>query len=373
MLFQEPVKQLMQRQIDCDVLPADRVLRSSVIRGELAVHEERYRCLIVPYAEALPIELIAKLSELAESGLQVVFVDALPQRVSQAVPYAEPLRRLEDQAKVAVVPLLRLAETLRDWGMYELEASERQPYLRAYQYRHDRLETVMLFNEHPEETLNTRVILPGEGVWLRYDAFGNTLERIGEGRNYAHALTLRAYESAVLLRIPSGDEANYPIGPGKTAPASETASRLIEPTEWHVSLATAQDYPVFKPWGTLTSLRNISSRDLLPRFSGTMKYECQVRDEEAAGSVWLDLGQVYETAQVWINGREAGVRLCAPYVWDISEFWQQGANELTVEVTNTLVKDQQDWFSKFVQQEPSGLLGPVRLLRPSTISAGSGE
>jgi hypothetical protein len=104
-----------------------------------------------------------------------------------------------------------------------------------------------------------------------------------------------------------------------------------------------------------------------------MKYECQVRDEEATDSVWLDLGRVYETAQVWINGREAGVRLCAPYVWDISEFWQQGANVLTVEVTNTLVKDQQDWFSKFVQQEPSGLLGPVRLLRPSTISEGSGE
>ncbi|WP_391572623.1 glycosylhydrolase-like jelly roll fold domain-containing protein [Cohnella sp.] len=373
MLFQEPVKQLMQNQIDCDVLPADVLLRSSVMEGELAVHEERYRCLIVPYAEALPIELIAKLSELAESGLRVVFVDSLPKRASQVVPYAEPLRRLEDQAKISVVPLLHLADALRDWGMYELETSDRQPYLRTYQYRHDRLEVVMLFNEHPEETLNTRVILPGEGAWLRYDAFGNTLGRVGEGRHYTYDLTLSAYESAVLLRIPPDDEDKYPVRKGKTAPTLEATSRLIEPTEWRVSLATAQDYPEFKLWGTLTSLRNLGSRELLPRFSGTMKYECQVQDEEAADSVWLDLGRAYETAQVWVNGREAGVRLCAPYVWDISELWRQGTNELTVEVTNTLAKDQQDWFSKFVQQEPSGLLGPVRLLRQSAISAESGN
>ncbi len=231
----------------------------------------------------------------------------------------------------------------------------------------------MLFNEHPEETLNTRVILPGVGAWLRYDAFGNTLDRVGEGRHYAYDLTLSAYESAVLLRIPPNDEEMYPVRKGKTAPTLEATSRLIEPTEWRVSLATAQDYPEFKLWGTLTSLRNLGSRELLPRFSGTMKYECQVQDEEAADSVWLDLGRAYETAQVWVNGREAGVRLCAPYVWDISELWRQGTNELTVEVTNTLAKDQQDWFSKFVQQEPSGLLGPVRLLRQSAISAESGN
>lgn len=120
----------------------------------------------------------------------------------------------------------------------------------------------------------------------------------------------------------------------------------------------------------------MSSRDLLPRFSGTMKYECVVTGEltgEITDPIWLDLGQVYEIAQVWVNGQDVGVKLCAPYVWNIACYWKQGENEVTIEVTNTLAKNQQDWFSKFVQQEPSGLLGPVNIIGSSAISQGSGE
>ena len=46
----------------------------------------------------------------------------------------------------------------------------------------------------------------------------------------------------------------------------------------------------------------------------------------------------------------------------IGKLLRAGANTLVVEVTNTLVKQQRDFFSRFAQQEPSGLLGPVRLL-----------
>ncbi len=38
-----------------------------------------------------------------------------------------------------------------------------------------------------------------------------------------------------------------------------------------------------------------------------------------------------------------------------------GANTLVVEVTNTLVKDQNDFLSRYLPQEPSGLLGPVQV------------
>ncbi|WP_164523083.1 glycosylhydrolase-like jelly roll fold domain-containing protein [Paenibacillus baekrokdamisoli] len=365
MLFQEPVKQLMQNQIDCDVVPADVLLTSAAPDGELTIHKEQYRCLIIPYAEALPIELVVKLTELAASGLPIVFIDALPTRVSQSVPYSQEIEQLAAQSNISVVPLVKLADTLREWGMFELATTDWQPYLRTYQYRHDQLETVMLFNEHPTGVLETSISLPGEGVWMRYDAFGNTLDLVGEGDNFVLDLRLSAYESAILLRIPAGNEASLPIRNGKARPASGAASRLVEPTEWQVSLATADKYPTFEHWGALTSLRNMSARDLLPRFSGTIKYECQIQDEAMSGPLWLDLGKVYETAEVWVNGQKAGVKLCAPYVWDISEYWKLGTNVLTIEVTNTLVKDQQDWFSKFVQQEPSGLLGPVKLIGPS--------
>jgi hypothetical protein len=70
---------------------------------------------------------------------------------------------------------------------------------------------------------------------------------------------------------------------------------------------------------------------------------------------------VYETAELWVNGEPAGVRICPPYRFDIGGLLRPGANRLRVEVTNTLVKQHPDFFSRYAPQEPSGLLGPVRL------------
>ncbi|MCR8632217.1 hypothetical protein NV381_13475 [Paenibacillus sp. N5-1-1-5] len=77
--------------------------------------------------------------------------------------------------------------------------------------------------------------------------------------------------------------------------------------------------------------------------------------------IQLDLGEVYETAEVWLNGKQAGVRICPPYCLEINGLIKKGNNKLAVEVTNTLVKDQRDFLSSFAQQEPSGLLGPVKV------------
>ena len=79
-------------------------------------------------------------------------------------------------------------------------------------------------------------------------------------------------------------------------------------------------------------------------------------------NVLLDLGEAYETAEVWMNGQAVGICICPPYRYEVGEYLHSGKNTLTAEVTNTLVKDQRDFLSRFAQQEPSGLLGPVRLL-----------
>jgi hypothetical protein len=63
-----------------------------------------------------------------------------------------------------------------------------------------------------------------------------------------------------------------------------------------------------------------------------------------------------------MNDGTAGVRISTPYRFNISNLIEQGSNSLIIEVTNTLVKDQRDPFSLLAQQEPSGLLGPVRIL-----------
>ena len=75
----------------------------------------------------------------------------------------------------------------------------------------------------------------------------------------------------------------------------------------------------------------------------------------------LDLGEVYETVHLFVNGEDAGVRVAPPYQFDISKWARKGENHLTVEVVNTLANRQRDFFSMTMPIEPSGLIGPVNI------------
>ena len=117
------------------------------------------------------------------------------------------------------------------------------------------------------------------------------------------------------------------------------------------------EYTYYK---TTSRLCNITGKNELPRFSGNIKYEGEFELEEA-GKYHLDLGQVGEAAEVFVNGKSAGCRLISPYSFDISNLLQVGKNELTVSVSNHNGYKKQDSFSQYLLFEPSGLLGPVML------------
>ncbi|MCZ8513730.1 glycosyl hydrolase [Paenibacillus filicis] len=95
--------------------------------------------------------------------------------------------------------------------------------------------------------------------------------------------------------------------------------------------------------------------------SGTAVYSCRFELEtvEAGRPLTLDLGDVHEIAEVRINGQAAGVAMWHPYTVRIDHLVKQGANELSVAVTNSLA-NRMDGAAL-----PSGLIGPVRLLEHS--------
>ena len=74
----------------------------------------------------------------------------------------------------------------------------------------------------------------------------------------------------------------------------------------------------------------------------------------------LDLGEVNETAEAWLDGRPLGVRLVPPYRFCTGDL-AAGTHELTVEVINTVDHKMCDYFSMSEPTEPSGLIGPVTL------------
>lgn len=114
-------------------------------------------------------------------------------------------------------------------------------------------------------------------------------------------------------------------------------------------------------------------------FSGAATYSTVFQAPSAdEGRVILDLGEVREIAEVRLNGRAVGGRWTAPFRLDVTEALQPGENRLEVEVANywhnRLIGDLQpgaepvgfttvSYYTPDTPLRPSGLLGPVTLLR----------
>lgn len=365
MPFQKPLKRLMQRQIDCDVLPADVLLGSAGLAdGQLEANGERYRALVIPYSQALPENLLERLASLAEGGLPVVFVDRLPERVSDRPQQSAALDHLAALPGIRVIPLEALAQFARAQGWHEVDTSESQPYLRSYHVRHAGMDVYMFTNEHPRQPVETQLTLRGQtGPAVRYNAFENTAARLeaAEGEEgLSFRLSLSPYEAALVVCGPGLP----PLAPIADEPARQwpsDSSRVIEVRgPWAVSTAEAQAYPRFTPWKTIETLSDLGQPGALPLFSGTFRYETEFEAPAESGPALLDLGELYETAEVWLNGERIGARICPPYCMEISAL-KPGKNTLVIEVTNTLARTVQDFFSRVTAQEPSGLLGPVRI------------
>jgi hypothetical protein len=123
-------------------------------------------------------------------------------------------------------------------------------------------------------------------------------------------------------------------------------------------------------------------------FSGTATYQNSFNLD--AGSVKkkmiLDLGEVRDVAEVFINGKSAGILWKKPYQTDISQLVKAGENELKIEIVNLwvnrmtgdMLSEPKDRYCKTNQtymksevwpggDEPfrlqtAGLLGPVNLI-----------
>jgi hypothetical protein len=135
----------------------------------------------------------------------------------------------------------------------------------------------------------------------------------------------------------------------------------IEPV-FEVSVAHSENLADFRSYRTTNELFDISAPDEIPEFAGIIRYRGTLRLDEA-GRAALDLGRVGQTARLWLNDVDLGIRICPPYRFDLSPAAKPGDNEILIEVANTLACKVRDRFSQFIQIPPSGLLGPLTLYR----------
>ncbi|MXO71915.1 glycoside hydrolase [Altererythrobacter buctensis] len=231
--------------------------------------------------------------------------------------------------------------------------------------------------KHRPETIEARFRVTGlQPEW--WDAVSGTARPLSyrtDGQHTVIPLTLEAEDSGfVVFREPTQ-------APSASHPVSEPTVLLsLAERPWQVTFQPGRGAPegphTFNHLQSLHTLDNPGLR----HFSGVSNWTTAFDVPAAALSsrLWLDLGQVGDVAEVWINGTYAGTSWFAPDRVDITRHVRAGSNRVEVRVANLwvnrLIGDVQPGAERVTftaaptyhpdaPLRPAGLIGPVRLLQ----------
>jgi len=367
--FEKVVKTLAKNQIDCDVVPIDAFLSKklcSFSEGRIMVNRENYRTIIIPYAQHLPEEFIARLMAIAAAGVRVIFTQDFPtESCARPRRFAEYLKKLKKYPCCSVCKQDALPQAIRKYGFCDIELPRPVEYLRYYHYSHPGRDLYFFVNESTRQTVSTIVKFRETRRPLAYDALEDKTYRIPHalsGKQVSVDLHLEPYQSLFII---FSDKQDADVGQLPEWSEKKYSRRIPVTGPWKVSGASAAQYPHFVKTPAVAGPGNVAGPDNLSEFSGTLRYETffTLAEQQRCRRVRLDLGEVSEIAEARVNGQTVGTRICPPYIFDITNYVCAGQNSLAIEVTNTLAKQLgNNNFDRGMPQEPSGLIGPVRIL-----------
>ena len=334
----------------------------------------KWKTIVVPDCETMPVETARSLAALAKAGCRIVFDGRRPADVPG---FRDAERGREELAKIiAAIPA--------DDGK---GAIRREPFVKERGLGYVRF-------RRGDDTLYYVVNVSGGRVggmfrpaaktgraWI-LDPMNGAINEIAV-KDGAVELALEKGASVWLWCSP--EKGNLPVAADAAEPSREVC-RVEGP--W--TLAPVCGGPdMEKGWPrtmkTLTSWSRNDDGSENP-FCGTMRYRATFKWNDDAKPLWIDLGRVCDSARVRVNAQEVGACIMPPYRVEIPAVaLKAGENVLEVDVTNVganrvrdLDKRKVEWkifgdinivgrdyrpfdASKWPLRD-AGLMGPVRLL-----------
>jgi hypothetical protein len=344
--------------------------RCSVKDGRIVLPEgTSYELLVLPDRPAISLDALAAVRRLVEGGARV-----LGPRPDRTTGIGDD-RAVQSMAN-EIWPRVHTNQTARAWlaARGVLPDFEGPPGTDYVHRRAGATEIYFVRNGKPE-TLSAHFTLrvkdKAPELWYpdsgRIDA-QPAYQSTADGRTRL-PLTLEPNGSVfVVFRRP---------GTGRKAGPPPVAPEAPVPVNgpWTVSFTPGWGAPAQAIFDKLLSWSDHPDPGIR-YYSGTARYTTRV--DLPAGRAWtLDLGEVREIAEVWLNGQPLGILWKKPFTVKLGPAARAGSNQLEIEVVNLwpnrLIGDQQlppekrfthTNIAKFTAASPlmpSGLLGPVTL------------
>lgn len=367
--------------------------KSKVVDGKLVLESGmEYRVLVLPKQKTMRPELLTKIKTLVNDGLLVL--GPAPERSPSLKAYPEAdgtVRMLAEEmwkgdkntlgkgrVYAESYSLQQVFDDLNIRPDFNLNGDGQQE--RSTMFIHRTLdaegEVYFVSNQTDAESRITptfRVKGLKPELWNPVNGETYSLAYTEKDSLLTVPLTLQPLESAFIVF-------RHNVSGEKKACSVEDAQSMPLNDDWQVHFhqrgKTETEFTV--PFDSLYDWTSISD-ERIKYFSGTATYTKTVNiDKKNAQAYTLDLGQVMVMAKVKVNGKYAGGVWTSPYRVDVTDCLKDGENTIEVMVVNNwmnrLIGDArmpeqdritwtniQSWNANSGLQ-PSGLIGPVRLL-----------
>lgn len=402
-LTKEISEELMDAGYTFDYISDRQIQSLKAENNAIRTKGATYHTILIPSCEYIPLESMQKLKELAENGATVIFQDSLPMDVPGAgnlkkrqQAYEELLNSIQfnneegiDIASVGAGRFMRNADVLsmlKKQAVYPEQLASQGLWFNRVKRDEGTCYFICNWNDKPVDQWIT-IESTGEQAAL-FNPMNMTIgkaniKKTSESESQVY-LQLKPGETLILQWYPYSFElADYPVYDQGNSAKQITGEWTVSFTNGGPTLPETFTTSDLKSWPEIS--------DELKVFSGTASYKINfTKPADGAAAYLLNLGEVYQSAKVIVNGEELQTLYGPTYSLIIPSVKLKDSNELEIRVSNLLANRMIEMdkeggqYKKFYntnfaaherenrgpdglftaaawQPLPSGLVGPVSL------------
>jgi len=398
--FYETVEKIKESGRDVDYISDKFILSSTVENGWVkTAGGTTYKALVIPAVKFLSLKTIQKLYDLAADGATILFIDQYP----DDVPGLKDEKVKKDELHKLMLKFPRV-----DFGKTQVDKLGKGNIITGKNYN-ELFDAAGIQGESFVAQFNGQCIRrknesgyhyfftmltnnPIDG-WVQlgvkatsalfFDPLNGTSgkARIRDNNGKTEVYIQLQPGQSIILKTFTDEDVNVPTR-NYYQPSNE---KIILKNGWKLSFIESEpaiegtfDIDTLGSW---TNLPNENAR----KNTGTAQYRITFNiDKLSADEYWLSLGDVRESARVWVNGVPVDTLFAVPFKTTVGKYLKQGENTLEIEVTNLPANRIADYdrrgivwrifhdinivdvnYEKTLYDKwdvvPSGLLGPVMI------------
>lgn len=350
--FKKGAELMLEKGFAYDYI-SDLQLKNTLSAGSLLeTGNKYYKALLVPQCKYMPFETFSRILELAGSGATVIFYGSLPETVSGFLNYgAKELEMSEIKAAIDFRQVHGSSIMKARVGKGTVIAGDDLPAMMALagirreslvdqgiQFIRRRTEDGSVYFIKAQQEKDFDGWLPlnvrAAGAALYNPASGESgLLKCRKGKNGSSEVYLRmSHGQTFLIRTYDNKPAGDPF------PFYIPCSQPFEVRgKWNVGFITGG--PELPPSKEMDSLRlwTALEGDPYASFSGTARYSVRFDKPGAEAEAWsLDLGKVFTSVKVTLNGRDLGALIGPDFRITFDDELLKESNTLELDVSNLM-------------------------------------